>query len=156
VNKIKIWHDNTGLDPAWFLSRVIIRDLQTKDRYYFLVDDWLQISAFDYQSSVEKEVYSASEEEIGLFSEVFQVQRAYLKADSHLWFSIVTRPTRSRYTRLMRLTVASASFYVFTLLTMIWYKKPTYEMVGDAPQYNIYAFWFSGSDIVTGTDRQII
>ena len=26
-----------------------------------------------------------------------------------------------RYTRLMRLTVATASLYVFTLLTMIWF-----------------------------------
>ena len=94
IQKIKIWHDNTGLDPAWFLSRVIIRDLQTKERYYFLVDDWLQISPYDSASSVEKEIMAATNEEIGLFTEVFQVQRAYLKADSHLWFSIVTRPTR--------------------------------------------------------------
>ena len=37
ITRIKVWHDNTGLDPAWFLSRIIIKDLQSKKRYYFLV-----------------------------------------------------------------------------------------------------------------------
>jgi len=53
--------------------------------------------------------------------------------------------TRSRYTRLMRLTVAAASLYVFTLLTMIWFKTD-YR----SPSSNIYSFWFDSSDIVTG------
>ena len=45
----------------------------------------------------------------------------------------------------MRLTVAAASLYVFTLLTMIWFNVD-YR----SPEANIYSFWFDGSDIVTG------
>ncbi len=39
--QVLIWHDNTGLTPSWFLSRVIVRDLQTSKKYYFLCEDWL-------------------------------------------------------------------------------------------------------------------
>ncbi|CAG5094843.1 Oidioi.mRNA.OKI2018_I69.XSR.g13909.t1.cds [Oikopleura dioica] len=145
ISKLKIWHDNTGLDPPWFLSRVIVKDLQTKERFYFLVDDWLQIDHNNRLSSVEKEVNHASPEEITLFEEVFRVHRQYQKADSHLWFSIVTRPTRSRYTRLMRLSVASASLFIFTLFTMVWYNLEYRD-----PKLNLYGFWFDASDIVTG------
>ena len=91
ITRIKVWHDNTGLDPAWFLSRIIIKDLQSKKRYYFLVDNWLQISPYDLKSSVEKEIYAAADDELCLFSEVFKAQKEYLKADSHMWTSILTR-----------------------------------------------------------------
>ena len=77
--RIKIWHDNTGLDPAWFVSRIIVRDLQSKKRYYFLVDDWLHISPYDLRSSVEKEVPAADENDLVLFNEVFKAQKEYLK-----------------------------------------------------------------------------
>ena len=151
VTRIKIWHDNTGLDPAWFLSRVILKDLQSKKRYYFLVDDWLHISPYDVNSSVEKEIYAAKDDELCLFSEVFKAQKEYLKADSHLWTSIITRPTRSRFTRVMRLTVAWTCLLVFILLTMIWF-----QLDYSIPTSQIYSFWFDASDVVTGTVASIL
>ena len=85
ITRIKIWHDNTGLDPAWFVSRIIVRDLQSKKRYYFLVDDWLHISPYDLRSSVEKEVPAADENDLVLFNEVFKAQKEYLKVDGFLF-----------------------------------------------------------------------
>ena len=151
ITRIKIWHDNTGLDPAWFVSRIIVRDLQTKKRYYFLVDDWLHISPYDLRSSVEKEVYVASDADLVLFNEVFKAQKEYLKADSHLWTSILTRPTRSRFTRVMRLTVAWTCLCVFMLLTMVWF-----QVDETIPSSQIYSFWFDASDIVTGVIASIL
>lgn len=55
------------------------------------VDNWLQISPYDSKSSVEKEIYAAADDELCLFSEVFKAQKEYLKADSHMWTSILTR-----------------------------------------------------------------
>ena len=151
ITRIKIWHDNTGLDPAWFVSRIIVRDLQTKKRFYFLVDDWLHISPYDLRSSVEKEVHAASESDMVLFSEVFKAQKEYANADSHLWTSILTRPTRSRFTRVMRLTVAWTCLSMFMLLTMVWY-----QVDETIPSSQIYSFWFDASDIVTGVIASIL
>ena len=45
----RIWHDNKGKDPSWFLSRLMVKDL-TKDRvYYFMLDRWLAVEKDDGQ-----------------------------------------------------------------------------------------------------------
>ncbi|CAF1472733.1 unnamed protein product [Adineta steineri] len=38
LNNIRIWHDNTGKgsSSSWFLKYLIIRDLQTMEKFYFI------------------------------------------------------------------------------------------------------------------------
>ncbi len=60
VTKVVVWHDNSGLYPAWFLSRVVVRNLQTEVRTQFLVNSWLSLSQPDY--SIQKEVTAAGRE----------------------------------------------------------------------------------------------
>ena len=40
---IRIWHDNSGRDKygSWFLSAVIIVDIQTGERTEFILNRWL-------------------------------------------------------------------------------------------------------------------
>ena len=54
--QIHIWHDNTGLSPAWYLSRIVIRDLQTNRKYYFLINDWLVVTS---PSGIKRDVLAA-------------------------------------------------------------------------------------------------
>ncbi|KAL7979032.1 hypothetical protein Chor_015056 [Crotalus horridus] len=61
VWKIRVWHDNKGLNPAWFLQHVIVRDLQIYKSYHFLVNDWLSVDSVENDGLVEKEVFAASE-----------------------------------------------------------------------------------------------
>lgn len=60
VWKIRVWHDNKGLSPAWFLQHVIVRDLQSARSTVFLVNDWLSVEAEANGGLVEKEVLAAS------------------------------------------------------------------------------------------------
>ncbi len=57
--QVLIWHDNTGLEPGWFLSRVVVRDIQTNKKYYFLCEDWLCLWKGD--GVIQKDLYVASE-----------------------------------------------------------------------------------------------
>ncbi len=43
IFKVHVWHDNSGRNPAWYLSRVIVRDLQTNQRYFFLAECWFTL-----------------------------------------------------------------------------------------------------------------
>lgn len=40
---LRIWHDNSGKGPnaSWYLAYVVIRDVQTGDRFEFIFNDWL-------------------------------------------------------------------------------------------------------------------
>ncbi|NXX98808.1 PKD1 protein, partial [Centropus bengalensis] len=59
--RIRVWHDNKGLSPSWYLQHVIVRDLQSSKSYFFLVNDWLSVESEENDGLVEKEVYAASE-----------------------------------------------------------------------------------------------
>ena len=36
IRGIKIWHDNSGYSPSWFLCRTMLRDCQTDEKWIFL------------------------------------------------------------------------------------------------------------------------
>lgn len=46
---IRVWHDNSGhgAEGSWFLNYVMIRDLQTKDRWNFVANKWLAVEEDD-------------------------------------------------------------------------------------------------------------
>ena len=43
----RMWHDNSG--GSWKLSRIMVIDLQTDERYYFICDRWLAVDEDDGQ-----------------------------------------------------------------------------------------------------------
>ena len=55
--KVRIWHDNSGMSPAWFLSRIVIRDLQSNRKYFFLSDQWLSLT--EDEGTIEKDLFAA-------------------------------------------------------------------------------------------------
>ena len=61
--QIHVWHDNTGVHPDWYLSRVIIRDLQTDKKWYFLANCWLSLAVEGEGATVEKDLFRACESE---------------------------------------------------------------------------------------------
>ena len=126
VEKIKLWHDNTGLEPSWFCSRVLIRNKQNGKKYYFLVDSWLHITPFDETSSVEIEVKSLKKEEVmkDTFENLVSKSKEFSWRDQHLWTAVFDKPTFSSYTRVQRIMVAFTSLMVFMTLTCIWYHSP--------------------------------
>jgi hypothetical protein len=49
LNYIRIWHDNSGKgsSASWFLKYIIIRDLQTMDKYHFIAQQWFAVEKDD-------------------------------------------------------------------------------------------------------------
>ena len=49
LNYIRIWHDNSGQgsSSSWFLKYIIIRDLQTMEKFYFISQRWFAVEKDD-------------------------------------------------------------------------------------------------------------
>ncbi|CAF1484404.1 unnamed protein product, partial [Adineta steineri] len=49
LNYIRIWHDNTGegSSASWYLKYIIVRDLQTMDKSYFICQQWFAVEKDD-------------------------------------------------------------------------------------------------------------
>ncbi|XP_004438341.1 PREDICTED: polycystin-1 [Ceratotherium simum simum] len=127
VWKIRVWHDNKGLSPAWFLQHVIVRDLQTARSTFFLVNDWLSVETEANGGLVEKEVLAASDAALWRFRRllVAELQRGFF--DKHIWLSMWDRPPRSRFTRVQRATCCVLLICLFLGANAVWY-----GVVGDA------------------------
>ncbi|KAF7248987.1 Polycystin-1 [Varanus komodoensis] len=119
--KIRIWHDNTGLDPSWYLQHVTVWDKQTDNLYFFLVEDWLSVENEKNEGMVEKEVLAACPQELRCFSRIFPAQMRLGFSDWHIWLSIWSRPPRSRFTRVQRVTCCMLMVSLFLATCAIWY-----------------------------------
>ena len=71
LSQLVVWHDNTGTSPSWYLSRIIVRDLQTGVCYQFVADTWLTLSTLDDLADIEKELRCLGTETISCFFDCY-------------------------------------------------------------------------------------
>ena len=115
LNYLKIWHDNSGKDnkASWFLSYIIVNDIQTKERFYFLCNHWLAVEYGDGQ--IERGIFIALDKQKTELKYLIEKQAKTYLNDTHLWLSVFRKPIQSSFTRLDRVT----SCFVFHYLTMV-------------------------------------
>ncbi|KAA8581072.1 hypothetical protein FQN60_002653 [Etheostoma spectabile] len=119
VWKIRIWHDNTGLDPSWYVEHVVVWDPQTDNMFIFLLEDWLSVEN-QKNGSVEKEVLASCPEELSQFGRVFTSQMMFGMVEDHLWLSLWERPAHSRFTRGQRVTCSALTLHLYLALGALW------------------------------------
>jgi hypothetical protein len=51
LNYLRIWHDNSGKGrmASWYLNHVVVRDVQTDKKYYFIANRWFAVEEDDGQ-----------------------------------------------------------------------------------------------------------
>ncbi|XP_061131221.1 polycystin-1 [Syngnathus typhle] len=121
VWKIRIWHDNKGLSPAWMLQYVLVKDLQTGSSYYFLVDEWLSVDNEKTEGRLEMEVEASEEGSLRQFPRLLRCELQRALCDSHLWLSLWEKPPRSPFTRLQRATCCGLLLQLFLAFNTLWY-----------------------------------
>ncbi|XP_052069619.1 polycystin-1-like isoform X1 [Mytilus californianus] len=119
IEKLMIWHDNSGLDPSWYLIQVIVKDLQTDHKYYFFANFWMSLEI--EKGFIQKELLAAGSSEIQKFGRMFGRAVSNCMADRHLWYSVIDRPAMSRFTRVQRATCVVTILYTFMAINAIWY-----------------------------------
>ncbi|XP_051561683.1 polycystin-1 [Myxocyprinus asiaticus] len=126
VLKIRVWHDNKGLSPAWLVQYVLVKDLQSGSSYFFLIEEWLSVDNEKTDGRVEIEVEASEEADLRHWPRLltWELQRAV--CESHVWLSMWERPLRSPFTRLQRLTCCSVLMHLCMLANAVWYGTVAY------------------------------
>ncbi|KAI8498800.1 hypothetical protein Bbelb_232530 [Branchiostoma belcheri] len=88
-------------------------------RYYFLCDKWLAVNEDD--GEVCRTLPVATEEDMKQFNTIFfsAVKKDF--NDGHLWFSVFSRPTRSNFTRVQRVTCCLSLLFCTMVSNAMWY-----------------------------------
>nr|XP_060644320.1 polycystin-1-like protein 2 [Anolis sagrei ordinatus] len=118
LQSIRLWHDNSGGSPSWYVNRVLVHDVATDQKWYFLCNSWLAIDVGD--CVLDKVFPVATEQDMKQFSNLFFMKTSKGFRDGHIWYSIFNRCPRSSFTRAQRVSCCF-SLLLCTMLTSIMF-----------------------------------
>ncbi|XP_060741700.1 polycystin-1-like protein 2 [Tachysurus vachellii] len=151
LQSIRLWHDNSGEHPDWYVNRVMVQDLETGQLWNFLCNSWLAIDLGD--CTLDKVFPIASETELKGFHNIFFTKTAKDLCDGHIWYSVLNRPANSSFTRVQRLSCCF-SLLLCTMLTSIMFwgvpKSPAEQNM------NLGTISFNIQQVMIGVQSSII
>ena len=122
LRRVRVWHDNSGESPSWYLNTIKIYDAFSQELKTFTCHKWLAVEKGDglVDRTLAADLTAGKRKN---FWESCRNTVAGKLGDGHLWFSVATRPPSRRFTRVQRLScclsvllttmLASAMFYQF-------------------------------------------
>jgi hypothetical protein len=118
---LRIWHDNSGRGAmgSWFLKCIIVHDLQTREKYYFICQNWLAVEKDD--GLIDRLLPVSCDKQKTEFKYLLEKETVQNLSDGHLWFSVLARPVQSSFTRLERLTCCFVLMYLSMLMNILYY-----------------------------------
>ncbi|XP_037542039.1 polycystic kidney disease protein 1-like 2 [Nematolebias whitei] len=120
---IRLWHNNSGSHPAWFVGNIVVQDLQTEQKWYFLCNSWLAIDMGD--CCLDKLFPVSTETELKKFSNLFFMKTVKDFNDGHLWYSVINRPPSSTFTCVQRVSCCFSLLLCTMLTSIMFYGIPT-------------------------------
>lgn len=99
---------------------MLVEDLKTDEKYYFICDRWLAVEEDDGQ--IDRVIPVAGKEEMTSFNHLFWSKTRRNLSDGHIWFSVLSRPPRSTFTRVQRLTCCLSLLFCTMATNIMFYK----------------------------------
>jgi polycystin 1L2 len=117
---MKIWHDNSGNgdEASWYLKHILVRDLQTRETFYFKCENWLAVEKGD--GRLERDLFVTSDELSNRKLKYFKNAENSL-LNLHLWLSVFYKPVQSTFTRLDRVTCCFVFHYFAMAFSLLYY-----------------------------------
>ena len=129
ISYVRVWHDNFGDSPAWYLKQICIREIAVNRMWHFICERWLAIDEGD--GLIDRILTLTSHEEMKKFRHLFLTKTYKDLTDSHLWFSVVWRPPQSPFTRVQRVSCCFSLLLCTMMTNAMWYEgeKRSYTAV---------------------------
>ncbi|XP_062817920.1 polycystin-1-like protein 2 [Anolis carolinensis] len=121
LHAARLWHNQTGSSPSWFVRHLVVRDLNVRRRWYFLCNCWLASDMDDGQ--VDKVFVAASQEELLSRRHLFWAGLVGKLTQEHLWLSVLTCSIWSPFTRVQRLSCCLALLLCSMLINIMFWKE---------------------------------
>ncbi|CAB4063597.1 PKD1L2 [Lepeophtheirus salmonis] len=124
INLVRIWlnYDGESHYASWYLSSLLIRDIQTNKEFEFVVNDWFAVEKSD--GKIDRRLIPATLEQKTSFLHLFTHLFEQNIKNNHFWFSVfMKQPLTSRYTTCQRVTTVFTFFFLCILLNGVWFRK---------------------------------
>ncbi|KAH9366500.1 hypothetical protein HPB48_018085 [Haemaphysalis longicornis] len=119
IEAIEVTLELKGNNPSWYVSTIVVRDLQTASRTVFLVDDWLEP---DEETGTATFTFEVAEESLIRNPwRIFTARIIRYFREEHLIFSIFSRLPTSKFTRKQRASVALLLVTTGMMVSLMFY-----------------------------------
>lgn len=150
VQYIHVWHDNSGKYPSWYFGHLIIKERQTGKQWTFFNNSWFALEKGD--GKINRILTPISSLEMKSFKYSLNSRGSNSFAEGHLWLSVVTKPPKSKFTRVQRATCCLCLMMSAMLANALFYRT---DEVAD-PTIQIGPLKFSWRQIVVGLESALI
>ena len=89
-------------------------------RYIFMCGEWLAVEEGDGQ--IDRVIPVAGREDVTMFRALFTTAIRRRLTDSHLWISVLSRPNRSRFTRVQRVSCILSLLFTSMIANAMFYR----------------------------------
>ncbi|XP_043943175.1 polycystic kidney disease and receptor for egg jelly-related protein [Protopterus annectens] len=121
---IRFWHNNSGYSPEWFLSRVKVENMYTKEVWYFMCQKWLSASKDDKLLDWTFSAISISAPIAR--RDFFQISLAF-GLENHMLFSVFSSVVSDSFNRLQRLSCCLTMLMSILLTSIMFFKKESFQ-----------------------------
>uniref|UniRef100_A0AC11ASA9 Uncharacterized protein n=1 Tax=Ovis aries TaxID=9940 RepID=A0AC11ASA9_SHEEP len=115
IHSLRVWHNNEGRSPEWYLSRIKVENLFTRHIWLFMCREWLSID-----TSLDRTFQVTPPDKPLKKMDFFLIDFSYKLGRSHLWFSVFSGVISTPFNRLQRLSCCLAML-LSTLLCNIMF-----------------------------------
>ncbi|CAO2609910.1 Polycystic kidney disease protein 1-like 3, partial [Lemmus lemmus] len=120
LHGLRLWHDNSGDNPSWYVSQVIVSDMTVKKKWHFQCSCWL---AVDLGHCERDRVFTpASRRELSSFSHLFSSMIVEKFTQDYLWLSVATRHPWNQFTRVQRLSCCMTLLLCDMVINVMFWK----------------------------------
>ncbi|KAM8776480.1 LOW QUALITY PROTEIN: polycystin-1-like protein 3 [Rhynchonycteris naso] len=120
LHSLRLWLDNTGVSPAWYVNQVIVSDVAGNRKWHFLYSCWLAVDLGDCERD---RVFIPVSKKISLFSfrHLFSSMIMEKFTQDYLWLSIATQHPWNQFT-IQRLTCCMTLLLCNMLVSVMFWK----------------------------------
>ncbi|KFV42360.1 Polycystic kidney disease and receptor for egg jelly-related protein, partial [Tyto alba] len=125
ICSFRVWHNNKGPSPSWFLSRAKVENMSTRKTWFFICRKWLSLDKGDH---LLERTFSVTNPKTPLPRiDYFLINLASSLIKGHLWFSIFAHVLTGTFSRLQRLSSCLAILLLNLLVNIMFFNAAKNE-----------------------------
>uniref|UniRef100_A0A1B6CIR1 PLAT domain-containing protein n=1 Tax=Clastoptera arizonana TaxID=38151 RepID=A0A1B6CIR1_9HEMI len=121
IEKIHVWHDNSGYWADWYCTTIKVFDLESKVEYVFPVNQWLATGEKEY---LEVIMNPLPKHQAYTKGNLISRNLAFGFRDIHVWLSLYFRHPRCAVKRPERATVCMCYIMLTSFISILFYGIP--------------------------------
>uniref|UniRef100_A0A8C3VXY3 Polycystin family receptor for egg jelly n=1 Tax=Catagonus wagneri TaxID=51154 RepID=A0A8C3VXY3_9CETA len=125
IHAIRVWHNNEGRSPSWYLSRIKVENLFSRHIWLFMCREWLSVD------TVLDRTFPVTHPDKPLNRmDFFLIDLSYKLAKSHIWFSVFSGVISKPFSRLQRLSCCLAMLLSSLLCNIMFFNLDKEDVAG--------------------------